>query len=718
MFRTLVRLLFRLLYRVQVRGGIESHERLLIVANHQSFLDGVILGAFLPVRPVWVVHTTVTRRWYFRTGLRFIPHLTVDTTKALAIKTIVGLVESGVPVLIFPEGRITVTGSLMKIYDGPAMVAVRTGATVVPVRIEGLVYTPFSRMTGDFPRRIFPRVSITILPPRTLPPAEAPTPRARRRMQAERLRRMMQEAVVVSRPPRTLWPALLEAAGLHGRRRTILEDARQQPESYGRLIRTALALGRMVSKLAPEGERVGVLMPNLTTTVALLFGMWSARRVPAILNFTAGAEAMQAACRLAGVRVVLTSRAFLERARLAETAARITGVRLVFLEDLREGFGLGEKLRVLASSLFPRAAARPARPGDPAVVLFTSGSEGVPKGVVLSHGSILANIDQFEAVIEYSSKDRFLSALPLFHAFGLTVGAVAPLLAGARVFLYPTPLHYRLIPETIYDRESTILFATGTFLAHYGKHAHPYDFRSLRLVLAGAEKLDDEVRRLYADKFGIRILEGYGATECSPCISVNTPLAYRAGTVGELFPGMEYRLAPVPGIDTGGMLHVRGPNVMLGYLGTGGTVEPVGSEFGPGWYATGDIVTVEEESRFITILGRMRRFAKVAGEMVSLEIVERIAVAASPSHHHASAAAPQAGRGEAIVLFTTDPGLDRSRLAEASRALGASELAVPRRIHYLPRIPVLGNGKKDYVTLNRMAAEGAAAPTPSPARPA
>lgn len=705
MIRFLVHYLLRLLYRVEMHGTIEPHERLLIISNHQSFLDGVLLGAFLPVRPVWVVHTTIARRWYFRAGLRFIPHLTVDTTRALAMKSIIGLVESGMPVLIFPEGRITVTGSLMKIYDGPAMVASRTGAAVVPVRIEGPIYTCFSRMKGDYPQRWFPRFTISILPARKLPPAEGRTPRVRRRVQAERLRRMMQEAVVVSRRRGALWPALLDAAALHGRRRVVLEDAREQPETYGRLLRNALALGRMVSTLTEEGERVGVLMPNLTTTVALLYGMWTVRRIPAILNFSAGLEAMQAACRLARVRVVLTSRAFLERARLTETAARLQDVRLVYLEDLRDSFGLGGKLWVLAASLFPRAAALPSGPDDPAAILFTSGSEGIPKGVVLSQSSILANIDQFDAVIEFTSKDRFLSALPLFHAFGLTVGAVAPLMAGARTFLYPTPLHYRLIPETIYDRESTILFATGTFLAHYGRFAHPYDFRSLRLVLAGAEKLDDDVRRLYADKFGIRILEGYGATECSPCISVNTPLAYRAGTVGELFPGMDYRLAPVPGIEEGGMLHVKGPNLMLGYVNPDGGIEPVRSEFGPGWYATGDIVSVDPESRCITILGRMRRFAKVAGEMVSLELVERIACAASPHRQHASAAVPQAGRGEAIVLFTEDPDLGRSRLVEAARSLGAPELAVPRRVYHLPRIPLLGNGKKDYVTLNRMAAE-------------
>lgn len=718
MLRTLVQLLLRLLYRVRVHGTLEPHDRLLIIANHQSLLDGILLGAFLPVKPVYVVHTAIARKWYFGIGLRFIRHLTVDTTKALAMKAIVGLVEEGTPVLIFPEGRVTVTGSMMKIYDGPAMVAARTGAAVVPVRIEGLVYSWFSRMSGDFPRRFFPRVSITILPALRIEPAGAATPKLRRRMQAERMRRILQESVIESRAPRALWPSLLDAAALHGRRRTVIEDVREKPETYGNLIRASLALGRIVSKLSIEGERIGVMLPNLSTTVALLFGMWSVRRVPAMLNFTAGAQAMEAGCRVAGVRTVLTSRAFLEKARLSEVAARIGGVRLVFLEDLRSSFGLRDKAWLLLwAMLFPARATLRSNPADPAVVLFTSGSEGAPKAVALSQHGILTNVNQFEAVIDFTSKDRFLSALPLFHAFGLTVGAVAPLMHGARVFLYPTPLHYRLIPETVYDRESTVLFATGTFLAHYGKHAHPYDFRTLRIVLAGAEKLGEDVRQLWADKFGVRILEGYGATECSPCISVNTPLAYRAGTVGELFPGMDYRVAPVAGIENGGMLHLKGPNLMLGYLRPDGGIEPVRSELGPGWYATGDIVSVDPETRFITILGRQKRFAKVAGEMVSLEVVERIAAEASPRFQHASAAVPQPGRGELILLFSEDAALDRARLVEAARSLGAPELAVPRRIVYLPRIPLLANGKKDYVALNRMAVN-AIPPSPSPVRSA
>jgi acyl-[acyl-carrier-protein]-phospholipid O-acyltransferase/long-chain-fatty-acid--[acyl-carrier-protein] ligase len=278
--------------------------------------------------------------------------------------------------------------------------------------------------------------------------------------------------------------------------------------------------------------------------------------------------------------------------------------------------------------------------------------------------------------------------------------------SGARVVLYPTPLRYRMIPERIYDHDCTVVFATNTFLGNYAKLGHPYDFRSVRLAVAGAEKLTEDVRKIFTEKFGIRVLEGYGATECAPVIAGNLPLAYRPGTVGEILPGMEYRIEAVPGIEGAGLLHVRGPNLMLGYLRdeSPGVLQTPRSHFGEGWYNTGDVVSVDEAG-FLRILGRMRRFAKVAGEMVSLEVVERIAAAAAPAFEHASTAVVEAGRGETIVLFTRDCNLRRDQLQQAARQLGAPEIAVPRRIMYLEEFPVLGNGKKDYVSLTRMAQE-------------
>jgi acyl-[acyl-carrier-protein]-phospholipid O-acyltransferase/long-chain-fatty-acid--[acyl-carrier-protein] ligase len=343
------------------------------------------------------------------------------------------------------------------------------------------------------------------------------------------------------------------------------------------------------------------------------------------------------------------------------------------------------------------------KPEDPAVILFTSGSEGKPKGVVLSHNALLYNAAQIRAVFDFNNKEKFFSALPVFHAFGLTGGVILPLLRGCPVLIYPSPLHYRMVPEMVYDQDCTVLFSTNTFLANYAKAAHPYDLARVKYLVVGAEKLSDDVRKLCMDKFGMRVLEGYGATECAPVIAVNTPLANRPGTVGEILPGMEWKLHPVPGITEGGELHVKGENLMLGYLKEDkpGVLQPPSSVYGPGWYDTGDVVTVETTG-YVTIRGRIKRFAKIAGEMVSLEVVEAIAVEASAASLHAAVAVKDSARGEVLVLYTQDAGLTRERLVEAARALGAPELAVPRRIVHMDKIPLLGNGKKDYVALGKL----------------
>lgn len=703
-----LRLLLRLLYRVEMRGQLQPSDRLLIVCNHESFLDAVLLSAFLPVSPLFAVHTTIAAKWYFRAVLRLARHVVVDAAKPIALKTLISAVESGEPVMIFPEGRVTVTGSLMKIYDGPAFVAARSGCTVVPVQIEGTLYSPFSRMGADFPRKLFPRIRITIHEGVKLPMPDAPMARQRRRLASERLRRLMQECTFASRRRTSLFDAFIDAAELYGFRRGVLGDISTtfDPVSYRAILKGSLALGRLVSKVTADREIVGVLMPNVNATVYLLFGLAAFRRIPAMLNFTSGVEGLRNACHVAKVRTVLTSRAFLERAKLEDTVSRLSGVKLVCLEDLRAQFTLRDKLWLMSWALWnPRRVRRPVRGEDAALVLFTSGSEGVPKGVVLSHNSLLANVAQINAAYAYSCRDRFMSALPLFHAFGITGGILVPLLKGCRVVLYPTPLHYRLVPEFIYDRDCTVLFTTNTFLRKYAQVAHRYDFYSLRHLLVGAEKLSDDVRQLCIDKFGVRPLEGYGATECSPAIAISSTMANQPGSVGEILPGMEYRIEPVEGLHDGGVLHVRGENVMLGYLkgDQPGIVQPVESIYGSGWYSTGDVVTVSDS--YITIQARLKRFAKVAGEMVSLEQVERIAAEAEPSRLHAAVAYAEKARGEGIAVFTTDQGLQREHLKAAARRLGAPEIALPRRIVYLEKIPLLANGKTDYVSLSRMAAD-------------
>ena len=707
LLRPLLRALARLLFRIEIqfRQADFSHPRLLIVANHESFLDGLLLGLFLPIDPVFVVHTGIANNMWFRLLLSQVDYLAVDPTSPMAMKKVIRLIESGRPVVIFPEGRITLTGSLMKVYDGPAFVAAKTGATVIPVRLDGASRSYFSRLSGKYPKELFPKIRLTVLPERHFPMPEAPTAKLRRRKSGEAMRRLMQEMIFASRPAQTLYGALCDAAEIFGRRRRLLEDVKQIEYSYNDLLKMAIMLGRQVERLSSPGERVGLLLPNLVPTLGLIFGLTARQRVPAMLNYTAGTEAMQAACDAAEVRIIVTSRAFVEQAKLADKLGGLKNVQLHYLEDIRERISLADKLWLIGYAIhFPRAFELPTSPEAAAVVLFTSGSEGKPKGVVLPHRAILANIAQIRSVIDFSVDDKVLNALPIFHSFGLTAGALLPVLTGASLFLYPSPLHYRIIPELAYDRNCTVLFGTSTFLANYAKFAHPYDFYRLRYVVAGAEKLSEAVRSLWFEKFGVRIFEGYGATETAPVLAVNTPMAYRTGTVGNLLPGVEHRLLPVPGIERGGILHVRGPNIMAGYLKAEqpGVLQPPVSDIGDGWYETGDVVEIDDEG-FVRIVGRVKRFAKIAGEMVSLEVVEKLATATSPSLVHAASSQPDPAKGEALVLFTTDGELSRDLLAAKARELGVPELAVPRKIRKVDALPLLGTGKIDYVTLKYLA---------------
>ena len=705
LIKGLLRHIAELLFRVRVNGALPDEcKRLLIVANHESFLDGLLLGLFLPLDPVFVVHTGVVRNPLFRLVLTLVDYLAVDPTSPMAMKKVIRLIEDGRPVVIFPEGRITTTGSLMKTYDGPAFVAAKTGATLLPVRIDGAARSYFSRLAAHVPKRLFPQISLFLRPTTHIPMPVAPTARQRRRKAGEAMRRLMQDMIFATRPTQTLFAALLDAADIQGHRHALVEDLKQIEYSYRDLIKMALTLGRLTARHSAPGERIGLLLPNLAPTLGLIFGLSAHRRVAAMLNYTAGVDGMQAACTAAQIRTILTSRAFVEQAKLGDKLAALQGVRLLYLEDLREALTLADKLWLMLWALpFPRTALPAGSPEDAAVVLFTSGSEGKPKGVVLSHRALLANIAQIRAVVDFSINDKILNALPLFHSFGLTAGGLLPVLTGAKVFLYPSPLHYRVIPELAYDRNCTVLLGTSTFLGNYAKFAHPYDFYRLRYVIAGAEKLATTVRDIWFEKFGIRIFEGYGATETAPVLAVNTPMAFRSGTVGQFLPGLQHQLVAVPGIPTGGMLHVKGPNLMSGYLRfeKPGVLQTPTSSVGEGWYETGDVVELDDDG-FVKIVGRVKRFAKVAGEMVSLEAVEKLALAAS-SANHAASTQPDPTRGETILLFTTDRSLSREKLQAAARDGGWPEIAVPRRIIAVDALPLLGTGKIDYVTLKTWA---------------
>ncbi len=707
--RTILQAVLGLLYRVEVRGleHLEAAgERALVVSNHVSFLDGLLLAAYMPRRAIFAVNVFTVSKWWARPFMWPIERYEIDPLKPMSMKGMIKGVKSGRTGVIFPEGRLTRTGSIMKVYAGPALIADKADAPIVPVRLEGAEFTPFSRMHGKLPIRRFPKITITFLPARRLDVPAQGRMAEKRRAAAVALYEVMAEATFrAADHETTLFEALLRARARHGARRVVAEDLGRQPLSLGRLVTSSLVLGRRLAELAPRGGTVGLLLPNSLGVTVAFFGLHAFGRVPAMLNFSTGAENMALACRAAQIGAIVTSRQFIARAKLEPTIDRLSAeARIVYLEDIAPTISRLEKLR---GALIARVAGwwsrRQARDADaPAVILFTSGSEGAPKGVVLTHRNLLSNMRQVSARIDFTPADTVLNVLPSFHAFGLTGGTLLPILAGIKTFLYPSPLHYRIVPELAYDLDATILFGTDTFLAGYGRMAHPYDFRSLRYVFAGAERVRDETRKLWSEKFGIRLLEGYGATETALIVAVNTPMAFRAGTVGKLIPGLEHRLEPVEGVARGGRLLVRGPNVMAGYLRADNPGVLDKSALTDGWYDTGDIVDLDAEG-FVTILGRAKRFAKLAGEMVSLTAVENAVAALWPDAQHAVVAISDPRKGEALALVTSARDVTRERLVAGFRERGLAELMIPRTILVVDAVPLLGSGKTDYKAVQALA---------------
>ena len=706
LMKTLLQLVLKTFFKVEVQG-LENlknvGDKAVIVGNHVSLLDAPVLAAFLPGKPMFAMHSKVANWWWVKPWMKLIDAFPLDPTNPYSIKGLIEEVKKGKQCVIFPEGRLTTTGALMKIYEGPGMIADKAEAKIVPVRLDGVQFAPTSQLKGLFPRRLFPKIKLTILEPIDFAIPEEIKGRKRRAAAGRMLHDIMEEMMFMTQErEQTLFEAMLRTKRCFGKSMPICEDVERKPMTYKKLTLGSIILGRKIAAKTALAENVGVLLPNSLGAVTTFFALQAYGRVSAMLNFSVGKKSVLSACKTADIKTIITSRKFIRFGKLDDMVAGLEeDHNVIYLEDLGKKISLLNKLLGFLSFPFAHYIhdLKGISPDDPAIVLFTSGSEGAPKGVVLSHANLMSNIVQLRSRVDFNAQDIVFNCLPMFHSFGLTGGTILPILSGVKTFLYPSPLHLRIVPEMIYSSNATIMFGTDTFLSGYARVAHPYDFYRMRYIFAGAEKVKEETRQKYMSQFGVRILEGYGATEASPVIAVNSPMHQQPGSVGRFLTSLEYRLEDVPGVDESGRLFIKGPNIMLGYYKEDkpGKLQPPKK----GWHDTGDIVAIDEDG-YITIKGRAKRFAKIGGEMISLSAVESLAESVWPEHEHAVISIPDVRKGEQLVLFTTKSDADKKELLTYAQKQGVTELSVPKTVKVLDKLPVLGTGKVDYKGLEAL----------------
>lgn len=678
-----------------VRAAGAAEGPVIYAISEQARLDAALFLAALPDDTLHILDPASAGHWAVEACRPLAKSVIFDKERMIANRRLVRHLKGKGRLAVYFPDAVEPDADAFRLYRAVALLARKTGAKIVPLTVRNARFLRSSLTPAEkAPRQWFPRLTMHTLAPATIGEIVAMRGRDMTTPANALFDRMAELRFTSTDPAQTLFGALVLAARTYGPSRVIVEDAVTGALAYKRVLIGARVLAKRFAAMSAPGEVMGVLLPNANGAVVTFFALQSAGRVAAMLNYTAGPANVVSAINTAKIRTVLSSRAFIEKADLQPLVVAIeeNGTKIIWLEEMRETVTLPEKLS--AAALWSRPIAE-TRAGEPAVVLFTSGTEGSPKGVVLSHRNLVVNAAQSEARVSISVEDSLFNVLPLFHSFGLTGGMVLPLLYGVRLFLYPSPLHYKLIPQVAARVQPTIMFGTDTFLAGYARTAKDTDFASLRFVVAGAEAVKHETEEVYRSRFDCHILEGYGMTEASPVVAVNSATHSRLGTVGRALPGIAIRLEPVEGIEGGFRMWVQGPNVMLGYLKADrpGELQPLED----GWYDTGDIVHIDHEG-FIEVRGRAKRFAKIGGEMVSLGAVEILVQSLWPADRHAALSVADRRKGEKIVLATTTRDADRQRIAEKTQAEGMTKLMVPSDIVPMDDIPVLGSGKTDYVT--------------------
>ncbi len=722
----MVRFFLKCLYRVELRGRdnyAAVGDRVFILNNPGSILDPLIIAAVLPRRITLLADSALRNKWWMRPVKALADIVFLDFSSPTATAAMTRVLRERKCCMVFLSEYLNNTPRLTRILEAASIIACHAGAELLPVIIDGPANSVFSYLRHRARRRLFVRARVSVLPPHKLSFLEGLSPRERRTAMGAKLYSLALELNYRSSLAKgNVLTLLMETAGRSGRKFPIAEDQDRNVLTYGALLTKVCVLGHAFGRIFKGEERVGFLLPTSLAGLVAFFGLHAGGRVPAMLNFTSGIASVLSCCGTIQIRSVLTARKFLKMANLEELeqALKDAGLRMIYLEDVAGELTLSDKVAGLTMA---RRRKAPRTPGsEPVAVLFTSGTEGVPKAVFLSHDNVVANLHQALTMFTVGAGDKLFNCLPMFHAFGLGICTLLPVLAGIRVFLYPSPLHYRIVPQLFYESQSTIICGTDTFCAGYARYGRPFDFCHARLVIIGAEKMRDSTREDWKRKYGVDPVEGYGATETSPLISVNSPAYTRRSSVGRMVPGLQWRLQPVPGIEeeNTGVLWVKGDNVMLGYMRSTapGELEPPMDDSllsedsednsdAMGWYDTGDIVHIDGEG-FIFIRGRAKRFAKIGGEMVSLAAVEDALREIWPEAGLGVVAVPDPRKGEQIALVIAAEDASTSRIAAHFASRGISPLWTPKRIVCVKQAPLLGSGKFDYVEARKLILEQSA----------
>ena len=713
-------------YRLHVIGRehVPPDGGALLVPNHVSFVDGLLILASLD-RPVrFIVDKEYCERPFLRQLAKImsaIPISSSGTPKEIlqALREAGRHLEEGELVCIFPEGQITRTGGLLPFHEGFERIVKGRDVPIIPIHLDRLWGSIFSFVGGRFLTKLPSQIPfpVTISFGKPLPAGTS----------AQKVRQTVQElgeAAWQLRKPtrRPLHHSFIWAMRRRPFRFAFGDVMRPKVSCLQALI-GAIALARALRPHWQAQRTVGILLPPsvggaLVNVAATLSGRTSVN-----LNYTAGRSGMEFAAKQANISTIVTSRTFVEKAKLELPDT----IPLVWLEDIRPTIGTNEKIKSILLAIFAsvkrieRACGASHHPTieDLATIIFSSGSTGDPKGVMLSHFSLDSNLEGITQVLHVDTHDRILGILPFFHSFGYLTTLWFATIHGVGIVYHPSPLDAGPIGDLVHQYRVTFLITTPTFLQLYMRRCTPDQFGSLRVIITGAEKLPDRLAQAFEDRFGIRVHEGYGVTECAPVISVNCPdfraagffqPASRRGTVGQPLPGISIRIvdpdtfAPLP-IGTSGMLLVKGPNVMDGYLGRDDLTAMAMHE---GWYVTGDIAKIDDDG-FITITDRFSRFSKIGGEMIPHGCVEEALhqAAGAESQVLAVTAIPDEKKGEQLVVLHTLAEEEIPALLENVTANGLPNLYLPRKDSFIKveHIPVLGTGKLDLCALRRIAQE-------------